>query len=88
VIAIGAIERETEFLEFIVAGQRPRTFIWEVRSRSGNCLGTVAWYSAWRQYVFYPDPETLYNHQCLDEIRRFVVDMTDLQKRRREALVP
>jgi hypothetical protein len=32
---------------------------------SGFVLGRIAWYRPWRQYVFFPVEETLYNVDCL-----------------------
>ena len=46
-----------------------KTEIWEVRSRYGMfILGIIKWYTRWRQYVFFPEPDTVFNNQCMDEI--------------------
>ena len=29
------------------------------------------WYASWRQYVFYPNPDTIFNKGCLRDIARF-----------------
>lgn len=49
-----------------------KTVTWIVRGkRSGILLGRIHWYGPWRQYVFYPEPETLFNGGCLREIASF-----------------
>lgn len=58
------------YLEFRqVPDSRRKTKVLDVHStRSGIKLGRIAWYGAWRQYVFYPEPATLFNRGCLDTI--------------------
>lgn len=63
---------QTPFLQFNrVTPERPRkTEIWEVYGkRSKTKLGVISWYSRWRQYVFYPEPKTLFNRTCLHDIQ-------------------
>ena len=36
-------------------------------SRS-NILGEIRWYAPWRKFCFYPDKETIWDTNCLDEI--------------------
>lgn len=56
---------------------------WDILSRSsGGPLGWIAWYGAWRQYVFYPAPDTLYNNGCLESIQAFLTDANMEQKAR------
>lgn len=49
----------------------------EVRTVNSNVLlGVIAWYSHWRQYVFFPEPETIFNPGCLGEIGGTAAAMT------------
>jgi hypothetical protein len=34
-------------------------------------LGEVRWFGRWRCYAFYPEPDTLYERQCLRDIADF-----------------
>ena len=52
----------------------------------GDRLGTVRWYGAWRQYAFYPEPETIWNRDCLREVAGFLDDAMAGQKLRRAVL--
>ena len=35
-------------------------------------LGEVKWFSRWRQYAFFPEPETVYEKQCMGDIVNFM----------------
>jgi hypothetical protein len=49
--------------------ERGTTEVWGVISASsGDELGQIRWYGAWRQYVFFPAQHTLFNKTCLADI--------------------
>jgi hypothetical protein len=53
------------------------TFIWRVHTkRGGACLGEVRWFSRWRKYSFFPNPECVFEQTCLNEIAEFIVART------------
>lgn len=69
------VVHETKYLKFVWSKRSITriTEIWTVESKSSDeVLGYVAWYARWRQYAFYPEPETLYNADCLQDIRDFI----------------
>jgi len=58
--------------EFVGRTESGKTCIWDVKSRGNSApLGQVKWYDAWRKYVFYPSPNTLFDYSCLQEIALF-----------------
>lgn len=60
------VSLRTKYLEFVETGTSPsgRTKRWEVRSISQDAsLGGIEWFGRWRQYVFAPGPETVFNNQ-------------------------
>jgi hypothetical protein len=63
-----------EYLKFIEVESRSiKTKTWEVRSFHSNIkLGEIQWWPAWRQYVLFPENQTLWNHSCLSEIAEFM----------------
>lgn len=66
-------------LRFDPARVRPGllTHVWMVSSgRSEALLGRVAWYAAWRRYVFYPENGTLYDRDCLRSLAEFCAKAT------------
>jgi hypothetical protein len=44
--------------------------------RSGEELGKVRWYGAWRQYCFYPASLTIFNITCMARIGDEMLGMT------------
>lgn len=52
-----------------VASEGRKTKVWRVRAtRDYALLGTIKWFGRWRQYTFFPEPETIFNPDCLREI--------------------
>jgi len=48
---------------------------WIIYSKSNSAvLGQIQWYSGWRQYVFFPAAETLFNDGCLRALVDFLAD--------------
>lgn len=59
------------FEEVVFVGRKTKT--WSVRSkRSDALLGTIKWYGAWRQYTFWPQPQTIWNVGCLADVQKFI----------------
>ncbi|KKL56525.1 hypothetical protein LCGC14_2244500 [marine sediment metagenome] len=74
-MAVRFEDYHSEYLDFKELVTTNRTKVYDVRSkRDGVSLGTIQWYGKWRQYCFYPKPETIFNRQCLHDI----VDIMDL----------
>jgi len=60
-----------EFLEQPSIGRKTR--IWSCVSKTQHTeLGVIKWFAQWRQYVFYPAPDTLFNTGCLGDIEKFI----------------
>lgn len=71
------IPTDSKFLTFerrIVLNRKTPIIL--VQSKSGGyLLGKIKWYGAWRQYCFYPEPETIFNTGCMDDIQRVILDL-------------
>ena len=68
----------TEYLLFRKTGHSKsgKTEIWDVLSRNGGqVLGTIKWFGRWRQYVFKPVEDTVYNNGCLRDIMNKLSDL-------------
>ncbi len=80
-------EREPRALgKWMVAVKQPRlpgrkTDRWEVINRSGVRLGVIAWEGGWRQYVFWPNSQTIYAASCLSDLATFVAGLNAAQRR-------
>ena len=69
----------TEYLAFDLVGRSAsgKTEIWTVGSvRQGAELGQVRWFGRWRQYAFFPGPETAFNAKCLRDVAEVCADLT------------
>jgi hypothetical protein len=64
-----------KFVETYVPHRKTKT--WQVMTKDNvSTLGTVKWYGAWRKYCFFPAGETVFEEQCLSDIRNFIVQKT------------
>ena len=62
--------------------RRRKTDKWLVLNNNGGYLGTVSWYTQWRQYAFDPDEGTtwaVFNSRCLIDIAAFL--KAEMEKR-------
>ena len=63
----------SRYLEFVMFADTGKTKVWAVNSlRHGDMLGIIKWYGPWRQYAFFPQPETLFNRECMGDICIFI----------------
>jgi len=71
----------SKYIEFKLIEHKPKTNVWEVNSKNHNiCLGIIKWFGRWRQYAFFPESETVFNKDCLEDIRNFLIN--EMNKRR------
>lgn len=62
-----------KFIHFYRVMVLKKTEVWVCCNiRTGGKLGEVKWYSAWRQYCFFPKGKTVFNISCLEDIRHFI----------------
>ena len=59
-------------------GKKTRLFCVRRDDKTGlaDLLGIIKFSGAWRQYVFYPDKDTVWSAGCLNEIISFCQNMT------------
>ena len=62
-----------KYIYFELVDEKPKTQVWDVvNKRSETPLGRISWYGPWRQYVFEPEAQTVYNDGCLNSISSFL----------------
>jgi hypothetical protein len=67
---------ESKYLEFKLLEQKPKTKVYEILSKlHGFRLGIIKWYGAWRQYCFFPERDTIFNTQCMQDIMNFIINL-------------
>ena len=72
----------SQWLVFEQSAHTGKTVIVQVLSKQhGNILGTIRWYGAWRQYAFYPVPDTLFNAGCLSDIEAHIRELMDVRSK-------
>jgi hypothetical protein len=69
-----------EFIENKVGAFQRITKVWDCYSKNGICLGKVKWWAHWRRYCFFPEPNMLFDCNCLWDIADFVAGNTTEQK--------
>jgi hypothetical protein len=62
------------YLNFVMVGRsgNGKTIIIDVTSISGYRLGIIKWFGRWRQYCFFPEPQTVFSEGCLQEISEYL----------------
>lgn len=54
-----------------------KTGLFTVRTKDGSIeLGRISWFGRWRRYAFFPARDTVFEHQCLGDIAKFLDDRT------------
>lgn len=61
-----------------------KTSRWSIHSRRNDaCLGEIKWYSAWRQYCFFPFSDCVFNNSCLLDILDFIKQLRTARDKER-----
>ncbi len=64
---------EYKYISFALEDIKSRTYVWACKNnKSGLKLGTVKWYSPWRQYCYFPSANTILNRGCAYSIGDFI----------------
>jgi len=71
----------SKYLKFVRIPFNGKTKRFEIISKStGTTLGRISWYPSWRQYVFSPVFETIWNKDCLNDIQNFLNNLMEEKK--------
>ncbi len=74
--------KESKWLRFEnVPNDGKKTLIYNVVAKEGDqLLGVVKWHGPWRQYVFCPKPDTIFEKTCLRDITDFIMSLMNDRK--------
>ena len=73
----------SRYLDFALLEKKPKTQVIKVMSKiHGNRLGVIKWFGRWRQYGFFPEPETVFNLECLNDIQSYIKGLKDEKQNR------
>src|SRR4030042_2753583 len=73
-------EFEGKYFSSVWYESKPSTGVWLLYSKSAEGLGFIKWYAPWRQYCFFPEPETIWSKGCLKEINKYITQLMDAHK--------
>lgn len=63
----GVIDKKHIYFSIVVF--TGKTWVYNVYSKEGeHLLGQVKWYASWRCYAFYPEPNCVFESQCMKDI--------------------
>ena len=66
--------------------KKHKTSVFGIRSKHDNSvLGLIYWHNAWRQYIFEPQGNCIWSAGCLSDLRDFIQDLNEKQKRNKGA---
>ena len=69
-------ELKSKYIEAYHDGYRHKNPVYAIwNKRSKDKMGEISWYVPWRQFVFAPEPYTIYNKGCLDDLKSFMHDL-------------
>jgi hypothetical protein len=49
-----------------------KTHRWQVRTKGGDTLGFILWFSRWRQYSLAPVEDSVWSSGCLQDVAAFI----------------
>lgn len=59
-----------------------KTLVVKILSKSsGDRLGSIRWYGPWRQYCFYPSPDTIFNKGCMNDVVKYIDKLMKARKK-------
>lgn len=68
------------YIDEIIPLKPKKTKVFHVYNKNTHArLGYIQWYPAWRQYCFFPDPQTLWSKGCMTELNQFLTEIKDLR---------
>ncbi len=80
------MKTEYEYFSFIKDESVTKAAVWHCRKGVEMVLGVVKWHKYWRQYCFFPEPDTVFNVVCLEDLGHFINQISLVQKRYRAAV--
>ena len=66
-----------QWIEIIRQSKEPNskkiTDVFHVVNKENRCmLGVIKWFGSFRQYSFFPEAQTVFEHKCLKDITAFL----------------
>lgn len=85
-------KRKPKWLEFQELEMQPnkktKTFLVWNKENDEVPIGEIKWYGPFRKYAFYPQPNTVYEPTCMQDITDFLNDLMDERKAEKDGAKP
>ena len=65
----------SKYLRFTIIEEKPKKTIGVYAKKRENLLGTIEWFNRWKQYAFFPEKNTVFDSQCLDDIQTYLKEL-------------
>jgi hypothetical protein len=66
------------YIDFIKSGVFDKRPSWNIHAKKdGKLLGFIYYYKNWKQYIFYPDMDTVWNDGCLKDVINFLAKVNN-----------
>jgi hypothetical protein len=88
VMPVSRINRPPKFIEFqevVNVNRKTKVFLVYNKENFETPIGEIKWYGAWRKYSFFPQPNTVYENTCMQDIINFINQLMDEWKAARES---
>lgn len=69
------MSRYLEFSHALPVGKTLMVGVFATRNQTK--LGIIKWLGRWRQYAFFPEPETAFNPECMKDISEEINRLQD-----------
>ena len=70
---------ESKYLTFednpLLGKDKKTKVILIISKRHDNVLGQIRWYGSWRQYVFFPSEDTIWNSECMGDVQECIAQL-------------
>ena len=75
---------EHKYVKVVLSHTGEKTNGYTIVSKSNdNPLGYISWYSPWRQYCFYTIEEIVFNHDCLNYIKEYLMKLNKQHRKQK-----
>lgn len=75
--------KETQYLSFVNFESKGKTRVIGVMNKNHQeIIGMIKWFGRWRQYCFFPSPNTIWNPDCLASVNEVIALLMNERKKK------
>jgi len=75
---------QKKWIDIVEQKSTGKTRVFTVVSKEEDMLGWIKWFGRWRKYVFFPEKDTVYECDCLEDIASFLKELMDDRKKNKQ----